>query len=163
MKVSAVAPSLNSRRGMDTRFRTLRQSRTGLASVGAVGRYHSVFEIVIYHPRESPRPTESVTPPRPLEAMAHRNASIACDVCSHCRLERTADPGARSQAGDPASLDTAIPDLTGSSELQDQFKENGVTCGRRERNRRRGVAMSVATYTAALHSSRPFRSPARPW
>ncbi len=65
---------------------------------GDVARYYSVVDLLVY-PRKSIRLTETVTPLKPLEAMAQGRLLIASDVGGHRELIRDGETGIPVPAG----------------------------------------------------------------
>src|SRR5439155_11441361 len=65
---------------------------------GEVNRYYSLVDALAY-PRRRIRLTESVTPLKPLEAMAQGKMLVASDVGGHCELIRNGETGFLFPAG----------------------------------------------------------------
>jgi len=72
-----------------------------------VARYYSIVDLLVY-PRKSIRLTETVTPLKPLEAMAQQRLFIASDVGGHRELIRDGETGYLFKPDDPAALAGAV-------------------------------------------------------
>lgn len=76
---------------------------TGRVPHDQVERYYELFDLLVY-PRHAIRLTEMVTPLKPLEAMAKRQAVLASDVGGHRELIRHGETGFLFPPGDPEAL-----------------------------------------------------------
>ncbi len=76
---------------------------TGRIANNQIARYYSLIDILCY-PRLSMRLTETVTPLKPLEAMAQQKLVIASDVGGHRELIRDGETGILFKAGDANDL-----------------------------------------------------------
>ena len=72
-----------------------------------VARYYSLVDLLVF-PRKSMRLTETVTPLKPLEAMAQGKIVLASDVGGHRELIRDNQTGWLFAPDDPAALATAV-------------------------------------------------------
>ena len=72
-----------------------------------VARYYSLVDLLVF-PRKSMRLTETVTPLKPLEAMAQGRLLIASDVGGHRELIRDGRTGFLFRPDDPAALAAAV-------------------------------------------------------
>jgi len=122
-----------------------------------VQEYYALVDIFVY-PRHSMRLTETVTPLKPLEAMARGGIVLVSDVGGHRELVRDFETGRFFHADDVQSLSSAIVEL-----IEDQ--DNGVsmrTKARRFVESERGWAQSAAryreAYIQALRASNPLRN-----
>jgi PEP-CTERM/exosortase A-associated glycosyltransferase len=105
--------------------------------------YYNLVEVLAY-PRHRTRLTDTVTPLKPLEAMAQGRALVASDVGGHRELIRHGETGCLFEAGNAAALANAVLAM-----LEDA---NG-TASMREKARRlveteRSWASSVSRYAA---------------
>jgi PEP-CTERM/exosortase A-associated glycosyltransferase len=73
----------------------------------AVARYYSLVDLLVF-PRKSIRLTETVTPLKPLEAMAQGRLLIASDVGGHRELIRDGRTGFLFRPDDPEALADAV-------------------------------------------------------
>jgi PEP-CTERM/exosortase A-associated glycosyltransferase len=76
--------------------------------------YYNLVDIFVY-PRRSMRLTETVTPLKPLEAMACGGIVLVSDVGGHRELVHDRETGYYFRAGDPEALSRAILDVLGQS------------------------------------------------
>ena len=80
---------------------------TGRVPHAEVTRYYSLVDLLVF-PRKSIRLTETVTPLKPLEAMAQGRLLIASDVGGHRELIRDGVTGRLFRPDDPAALAAAV-------------------------------------------------------
>lgn len=83
---------------------------TGRIPQADVPRYYDLIDVLVY-PRLSMRLTETVTPLKPLEAMAQGRLLVASDVGGHRELIRDGETGVLFKAGDPDALSAAVVGL----------------------------------------------------
>ena len=107
----------------------------------AVRDYYNLVDVFAY-PRHRTRLTETVTPLKPLEAMAQGRAVVASDVGGHCELIRDGETGRLFNAGSAAALAEAVLAL---------FQDRGAAAAMRAKARRfveaeRSWAASVRRY-----------------
>jgi len=103
--------------------------------------YYNLVEVFAY-PRHRTRLTETVTPLKPLEAMAQGRAVIASDVGGHRELIRDGETGRLFEAGNAAALADAVLAL-----LQDRDTAASMrTQARRFVETERSWATSVRRY-----------------
>jgi glycosyltransferase involved in cell wall biosynthesis len=121
---------------------------TGKVPFAEVERYYSVIDLLVY-PRKSLRLTETVTPLKPLEAMAQRRIFIASNVGGHRELIRDGETGVLFKADDVLALVQAAQQLLAQPDLQERLKVNGERFVREERNWRNSVAVYQDVYTSA--------------
>ncbi|MGH8501168.1 MAG: TIGR04063 family PEP-CTERM/XrtA system glycosyltransferase [Gammaproteobacteria bacterium] len=72
-----------------------------------VKRYYDVIDVLVY-PRRSIRLTETVTPLKPLEAMAEGRLLVASDVGGHRELIRDGETGTLFESDNPRALADAV-------------------------------------------------------
>lgn len=110
-----------------------------------VRRYYSLADALVFA-RHSMRLTETVTPLKPLEAMALQRPVIASDVGGHHELIRDRDTGMLFPAGDKAALKDTVCELLQNSDLQNQLKANGRRYVAEERTWARSAENYVPVY-----------------
>ncbi|HVG05596.1 MAG TPA: TIGR04063 family PEP-CTERM/XrtA system glycosyltransferase [Burkholderiaceae bacterium] len=106
-----------------------------------VERYYDLIDVLVY-PRLSMRLTETVTPLKPLEAMARRRLLVASNVGGHRELIRDRQTGRLFTAGSIEALAETVIDLLGSPQNWEAMR----SCGRRFVETERSWAGSVARY-----------------
>jgi glycogen(starch) synthase len=104
-----------------------------------VQRYYSVVDVFAY-PRHSMRLTETVTPLKPLEAMAQGQLLVASDVGGHRELIRDGETGMLFPAGNAVALAEAILRLLDQRERWPALRAQGRRFVEEERNWTRSVA-----------------------
>ena len=115
---------------------------TGRVPNDQIARYYSLMDILCY-PRLPMRLTETVTPLKPLEAMAQHKLVVASDVGGHRELIRDGETGILFKAGDTADLARKVMYMFDNrSEWQ-----NILVSGRNFIEQERTWAKSVAHYT----------------
>lgn len=110
-----------------------------------VRRYYDLVDLNVY-PRRSMRITETVTPLKPLEAMAQDRIVIASDVGGHRELIEDGVTGDLFKADDPAALVAAVQRAVGRRDSWDAQRARGRAFVRDERNWARSVANYEAVY-----------------
>ena len=83
---------------------------TGRVPHAQVQRYYELIDVLAY-PRLPMRLTETVTPLKPLEAMAQGRIFVASDVGGHRELVRDGETGYLCKAGSADALAAAIEDV----------------------------------------------------
>jgi PEP-CTERM/exosortase A-associated glycosyltransferase len=133
---------------------------TGKVPFSEVERYYSVIDALVY-PRKSLRLTETVTPLKPLEAMALRKLFVASDVGGHRELVRHGETGILFKADNTTALVEAVHGLLGDMALQQTLRQAGLAHIRDERNWRNSVARYAEVYGGALNTpqARPAANP----
>lgn len=121
---------------------------TGRVPHAEVHRYYSLVDILVY-PRLSMRLTETVTPLKPLEAMAQGKLLIASDVGGHRELIRDGETGMLFQAGDSHALAESIWRLLDARDQWDRIRANGRRFVDTERNWPNSVARYRQVYKDA--------------
>ena len=106
---------------------------TGRVPHTEVARYYSLVDVLAY-PRLSMRLTETVTPLKPLEAMAQHKLVVASDVGGHRELIRDRETGYLFQAGDVASLADTLLTVFTNAEQWPQLRQAGRSFVETERN-----------------------------
>lgn len=124
---------------------------TGKVPFSEVENYYSVIDALVY-PRKALRLTETVTPLKPLEAMAQQKVFVASDVGGHRELVRDQETGLLFRAEDPQAYVSAVQHLLSSHELQARLQQEGLRFVRDERTWRHSVARYVAVYDACQAS-----------
>ena len=115
---------------------------------GDVARYYSVVDLLVY-PRKSIRLTETVTPLKPLEAMAQGQLLIASDVGGHRELIDDGRTGFLFKPDDPAAIARAVNTVLGSRDQWDAMRAAGRHFVESERNWRASVARYPQVYERA--------------
>jgi PEP-CTERM/exosortase A-associated glycosyltransferase len=118
-----------------------------------IGRYYSVVDLLVY-PRKSIRLTETVTPLKPLEAMAQGRLLIASNVGGHRELVRDGVTGRLFPPGDPAALAGAVRAITAERSRWDETRAAGRQYVEDERNWRASVERYARVYESATHVAR---------
>ena len=116
---------------------------TGRVPHEQVGAYYDLVDIFVY-PRISSRLTETVTPLKPLEAMAQRRLVVASDVGGHRELIRDGETGMLFTADNPDSLAEVTLKLLDNPGNWSAMHD----AGRRFVEQERTWASSVARYRA---------------
>lgn len=126
---------------------------TGRVPHGAVDRYYSLVDLLIY-PRKSMRLTDLVTPLKPLEAMAQGKLVLASDVGGHKELIQDGKNGFLFPADNvPAFSDTIIR-LTQQSAQWPQVVAQGRDFVEQVRNWRVSVGHYLPLYQQLLAGTR---------
>lgn len=107
-----------------------------------IATYYGAMDLLVY-PRLSDAVTETVTPLKPLEAMANERPVLASSVGGHRELIRHGETGWLFPPGDAAALATAIREAAGNPALAAV-----AAAGRRFVESERTWALSVARYAA---------------
>jgi PEP-CTERM/exosortase A-associated glycosyltransferase len=112
---------------------------TGRVPHAEVQRYYSLVDVFAY-PRYSMRLTETVTPLKPLEAMAQGQLLVASDVGGHRELIRDGETGVLFRAGSHDALAEAILRLLDDRGRWPRIRAQGRRFVEEERNWPRSVA-----------------------
>ena len=118
-----------------------------------VSRYYSLVDLLVY-PRKSMRLTETVTPLKPLEAMAQGRLLIASDVGGHRELIEDGVTGRLFRPDDPATLARTVREVLGARAHWDEIRANGRRFVEQQRNWRTSVARYAPIYEALVQRSR---------
>jgi PEP-CTERM/exosortase A-associated glycosyltransferase len=106
---------------------------TGRIPHGKVISYYDLIDVFVY-PRLSMRLTETVTPLKPLEAMARGALVIASDVGGHKELIRDGYNGFLFRAGDPDALAEKLVDILDKKESWPSVQKTARRFAENERN-----------------------------
>jgi PEP-CTERM/exosortase A-associated glycosyltransferase len=128
---------------------------TGRVPHGEVQRYYSLVDMLAY-PRRSMRLTETVTPLKPLEAMAQGHLLVASNVGGHRELIRDGQTGVLFEPGKAEALAAAILRLLDSRARWPQMRSQGRRFVEDERNWRRSVARYVPVFERLAPSHGAF-------
>lgn len=126
---------------------------TGRVPHAAVQRYYDLVDIFVY-PRHSMRLTETVTPLKPLEAMAQGGIVLASDVGGHRELVRHGETGYLFPAGRADALADAVLHLIAERERWPAVIRQARLHVERERNWTVTTAPYEALYAGVL-AARP--------
>jgi glycosyltransferase involved in cell wall biosynthesis len=113
-----------------------------------VARYYSVVDLLVY-PRKSIRLTETVTPLKPLEAMAQGRLLIASNVGGHRELIQDGRTGFLFEPDAPAEIAKAVQTVLASPDRWDAIRAEGRRYVETERNWRASVSRYPAVYDRA--------------
>ena len=122
---------------------------TGRVPHREVNRYYSLVDLLVF-PRKSMRLTETVTPLKPLEAMAQGCLLIASDVGGHRELIEDGVTGDLFRPDDPAALADAVRIVLGDRSRWNEIRAAGRRFVEQQRNWRASVGRYAAVYEAAL-------------
>jgi PEP-CTERM/exosortase A-associated glycosyltransferase len=114
-----------------------------------VARYYGVVDLLVY-PRKSIRLTETVTPLKPLEAMAQGRLLIASDVGGHRELITDGATGFLFEPGRPEELAAAVARVLRYRDRWDTIRANSRRHVETERNWRVSVSRYPLVYQSAL-------------
>ncbi|MGB5103117.1 MAG: TIGR04063 family PEP-CTERM/XrtA system glycosyltransferase [Steroidobacteraceae bacterium] len=112
-----------------------------------VRRYYSLVDLLVF-PRKSMRLTETVTPLKPLEAMAQGRLLVASNVGGHRELIQDGVTGWLFRPNDPAALADAVRSVLDDRERWAAIKSAGRQFVERERTWRASVARYQRVYAA---------------
>ncbi|WP_417458786.1 TIGR04063 family PEP-CTERM/XrtA system glycosyltransferase [Kordiimonas sp.] len=122
---------------------------TGRVPHEDVRRYYSVADIMVY-PRHSMRLTETVTPLKPLEAMALKKLVLASDIGGHRELIENGKTGRLFKADDASDLVEVCSTLINERESWQSYHEAGRHFVENVRNWHASVARYEAIYEKLL-------------
>jgi len=122
---------------------------TGRVPHSEVRRYYSVADIMVY-PRHSIRLTETVTPLKPLEAMAMCRLVLASDIGGHRELIEDGETGRLFKADEAADLVRVCSDLVNARDSWPSLKKAGRHFVENVRNWHNSVARYEQVYARAL-------------
>jgi PEP-CTERM/exosortase A-associated glycosyltransferase len=117
-----------------------------------VTRYYSVVDLLVY-PRKSIRLTETVTPLKPLEAMAQGRLLIASDVGGHRELIEDGRTGFLFAPDSPKDIARAVSHVLASRDHWEAMRFAGRRFVETERNWPASVARYLAVYEAARRAA----------
>jgi PEP-CTERM/exosortase A-associated glycosyltransferase len=118
---------------------------TGRVPHGEVQAYYDLIDVLAY-PRHRTRLTETVTPLKPLEAMAQGRLFVASDVGGHRELVRDGETGFLFPAGDARALAAAIASVLDRSDGWPQVRAQARRFVENERTWTRSVAHYADVY-----------------
>ena len=118
---------------------------TGRVPHAEVQRYYSLIDVLAY-PRHRMRLTDTVTPLKPLEAMAQGRMFVASDVGGHRELIRDGETGFLFPAGDARALAQTIESVLARTAEWPRMRENARRFVETERTWARSVARYVEAY-----------------
>jgi PEP-CTERM/exosortase A-associated glycosyltransferase len=118
---------------------------TGRVPHSQVQGYYSLVDVLAY-PRRSMRLTETVTPLKPLEAMAQGHLLVASDVGGHRELIRDGETGMLFPAGSAEALAQSVLRLLDARDRWPQLRAQGRRFVEEERNWARSVARYVPVF-----------------
>ena len=118
---------------------------TGRVPHADVARYYSLIDLLAY-PRKSMRLTETVTPLKPLEAMAQGRLLLASNVGGHRELVRDGETGFLFAPGRPEPLVQAVQRALASRGSWPAMRAAGRKFVESERNWRASVARYRGVY-----------------
>jgi PEP-CTERM/exosortase A-associated glycosyltransferase len=113
-----------------------------------VNRYYSVIDLLAF-PRKSMRLTETVTPLKPLEAMAQGRLLIASDVGGHRELIEDGRTGYLFAPDDAGALSRSVQRFLDDRRRWEEIKTQGRLCVEGQRNWRVSVSRYVDVYARA--------------
>lgn len=121
----------------------------------AVERYYSLIDILAY-PRKAMRLTETVTPLKPLEAMAQGRLVAASNVGGHRELIEDGVTGTLFPPGNPQGIAQALAELSEARHVWDERRAAARAFVAQERNWERNVQRYQPVYQSMLdrHPSR---------
>jgi PEP-CTERM/exosortase A-associated glycosyltransferase len=114
-----------------------------------VARYYGLVDLLVF-PRKSIRLTETVTPLKPLEAMAQGRLLIASDVGGHRELIEDGRTGFLFRPDAPAAIAQAVRSVLAARDRWDAIKQAARRYVEDERNWRVSVGRYPRVYEAAL-------------
>jgi len=117
----------------------------------AVQDYYSLVEVFAY-PRLRTRLTETVTPLKPLEAMAQGRAVLASDVGGHRELIRNGETGRLFEAGNAIALADAVLATLGEEEETASMRKKARHFVETERSWASSVRRYAAVYGSILNT-----------
>jgi PEP-CTERM/exosortase A-associated glycosyltransferase len=118
-----------------------------------VNRYYSLIDLLVF-PRKSMRLTETVTPLKPLEAMAQSRLVIASDVGGHRELIEDGRTGYLFAPDDAEALAGAVQRVLTDRRRWDDVKANARRLVDHERNWRVSVSCYAEVYSRAMEKAR---------
>jgi len=126
---------------------------TGRVPHSEVSRYYSLVDLLVY-PRKSMRLTETVTPLKPLEAMAQGRLLAASSVGGHRELIADGETGFLFAADDPMALAVSVRRVLNSRDKWQQIRKQGRHFVESYRTWQSSAAGYVPIYKEVLHRVR---------
>ncbi len=124
---------------------------TGRIPQSKIRDYYSIADLMVY-PRHSMRLTETVTPLKPLEAMAMKRLVLASDVGGHHELIDENKTGFLFKAGDKLDLAHKVCDISDTIDQSAHIIENGYHYVEKVRNWKNSVAKYKPIYKKAIET-----------
>jgi PEP-CTERM/exosortase A-associated glycosyltransferase len=118
-----------------------------------VQRYYDLVDVLVY-PRFPMRLTETVTPLKPLEAMAMGKLLVASDVGGHRELIEDGETGLLFEAGSAEDLSRSVHRAFDDAELRRRVPERAREFVERERTWANGVARYAPVYERVIRERR---------
>jgi len=115
--------------------------------------YYALVDVFVY-PRHSMRLTETVTPLKPLEAMARGGIVLASDVGGHRELVRDGETGRFFRADDAHALSQAILELAANPRSWSLMRQRARSFVEAERTWARSVSGYRKAYARALSGAK---------
>jgi PEP-CTERM/exosortase A-associated glycosyltransferase len=122
---------------------------TGRVPHADVNRYYSLVDLLVY-PRKSMRLTNTVTPLKPLEAMAQGRILLASDVGGHRELIEEGRTGFLFRPDDPADLARCVSRVLGERSGWDAIRATARRFVESERTWQNSVARYRSVYSGVL-------------
>lgn len=119
-----------------------------------VRRYYELADVMVY-PRKPIRLTETVTPLKPLEAMAQKKPLIASDVGGHRELIEDGKTGLLFKAGDVTALGEAMVAFFADAEGQHAMIEQAYRYVIAERTWERSIANYAPLFDRLTNENAP--------
>jgi glycosyltransferase involved in cell wall biosynthesis len=126
---------------------------TGRVPHSEVSRYYSLVDLLVY-PRKSMRLTETVTPLKPLEAMAQGRLLAASSVGGHRELIADGETGFLFAADDPMALAVSVRRVLNSRDKWQHIRKQGRHFVESYRTWQSSAAGYVPIYKEVLHRVR---------
>jgi PEP-CTERM/exosortase A-associated glycosyltransferase len=115
-----------------------------------VQRYYDLVDVLVY-PRYPMRLTDTVTPLKPLEAMAMGKLLVASNVGGHCELIRDGETGLLFEAGNRSALVATVERALSDTELEARIAPRARRFVEEERTWARTVARYEPVYRGLLN------------
>lgn len=122
---------------------------TGRVPNDQVERYYSLLDLALF-PRHSLRLTETVTPLKPLEAMAMGAVCLASDVGGHQELITDGETGYLFRAGDTQALADSVVRISADAADLDRVRRAGRAHVEQQRNWATSVSRYAGVYERLL-------------
>jgi glycogen(starch) synthase len=119
-----------------------------------VQNYYSLIDMLVF-PRKSIRLTETVTPLKPLEAMAQGLIVMASNVGGHRELIRDGETGFLFAPDSPAAIAAAVGQTMSVRDRWGDIRKKGREFVEQERSWAASVARYPAVYEAAMRRQGP--------
>ena len=123
---------------------------TGRVPHDQVGRYYGEIDVLAY-PRKRIRLTETVTPLKPLEAMAQGRLLVASNVGGHRELIRDGENGFLFESGNAQALAEAVAAVSRLPDKGTAIRHNARRYVETERNWQASVSRYEQVYDDVVH------------